>query len=258
MGNRALFLLIAGLSTVTIFAFNRVSSSNDLNSPTEENSIEAAKDSNSQTSISSTDTEAPEKDSSRQHPQVKKQEPRQSVAAVAHKNTSRRPTSAAEPEEEVITQKKPQVQELKTFSIALEDKHWKIWEGVTAIPEHKFLNRGQNLAGRLSGYILVKDGNDSSLDQFNAVNPIVVYNERRQIPGVVTGTLSIKIAQGVDVNLILDSYQLVSRDAFPQIRLYYVTARNQPFDLPGLFKALQKDPLIEKVDVEILDRQYEQ
>lgn len=166
--------------------------------------------------------------------------------------------SALKAEPPIETQRLPQGEELKDFSLSLADRNWKIWNGITAVPQHQFVNHQQSIAGRINGYILINSPENLSIENFNSADPIVVYNERRQVPGVVTGTLSIKINKGVNIDDVLQEYQLKSLDSFPQIRLYYVTSIAQPFDLSQLFKSLQQDSRIDNIEVEILDRQYDQ
>jgi len=154
--------------------------------------------------------------------------------------------------------RRPASTELRTLPMALEDKHWKVWDGVKASPEHSFQRLPDTeIVGRVSGYVLVKANLQNSVERFSTESPLAVFNERLAVPGVVTGTLSLKLKHKDELPDVLQDYGLKTRDSFPEISVYYVTAQKNPFNLAQLFQALQQDPRIERVEPEIVNRKYE-
>ena len=142
--------------------------------------------------------------------------------------------------------------------MALEDKNWKVWDGVKASPEHSFQRTPEmEIVGRLSGYVLVKTDLQNTVEHFSTESPLAVFNERLAVPGVVTGILSLKLKYKDELSDVLRDYGLKTRDSFPEISVYYVTAQKNPFNLAQLFQALQQDPRIERVEPEIVNRKYE-
>ncbi|WP_413569320.1 hypothetical protein ACLWBD_01760 [Bdellovibrio sp. HCB117] len=135
------------------------------------------------------------------------------------------------------------------------DSDWKIWNGVKAVPK----NAGQPsspIVGEMTGFYLVKeDAADPSV--FSASEPIVVYDARLGIAGVVTGTFSVVLKEGISPEVLTQTLGLKVLNSFPDIRTYYVTSPQEPFDLKAVQDVLKNDPSLESSEMEILSRTYE-
>lgn len=258
MGNRSILLAIFGLF-VGVILIGKLASNEAVDSDSQAQTLESdqASTQNVTESESLQIVNANSKSAPSQAHSVQKT--RSSASEVSAEPMTRKlKMSAASANTDEITTRQPAAEELKSFSLALEDRHWKIWDGVTGIPEHIFENKRKgNVVGRVNGFILEKSGADLTLESFSNESPMVVYNERLGSPGVITGTLTMKIKYKDEIKDILSEYKLKTLDSFSEINLYYVTAENQPYNLSELYKSLQKDSRIEKVEPEILNRQYE-
>ncbi|MBV2167521.1 MAG: hypothetical protein KUL82_02330 [Bdellovibrio sp.] len=134
--------------------------------------------------------------------------------------------------------------------------NWKVWPGVLAIS----LKEGSSLAGvlgKVSGYYLVKDEEVNDVRSFSSHRPLVVVDSRLEIAGVVTGVFSVVLKEGVSSDFLKNASGLKIVHEFPEIRTYYVTSLHEPFDLTAFQESLKAQPEIEKVQIEILSRQYE-
>ncbi|WP_373998784.1 hypothetical protein [Bdellovibrio bacteriovorus] len=135
------------------------------------------------------------------------------------------------------------------------DSDWKIWNGVRAVPK----NAGQPSAvvvGEMTGFYLVKE-EAADPSAFSASQPIVVYDARLGIAGVVTGTFSVVLKEGVSPHVLTQNLGLKVLNSFPDIRTYYVTSPQEPFDLKAVQDILKNDPSLESSEMEILSRTYE-
>ncbi|KYG60529.1 hypothetical protein AZI85_10960 [Bdellovibrio bacteriovorus] len=135
------------------------------------------------------------------------------------------------------------------------DSDWKIWNGVRAVPK----NAGPPSAvvvGEMTGFYLVKE-EAADPSAFSASQPIVVYDARLGIAGVVTGTFSVVLKEGVSPQVLTQNLGLKVLNSFPDIRTYYVTSPQEPFDLKVVQDILKNDPSLESSEMEILSRTYE-
>ncbi|KYG69274.1 hypothetical protein AZI87_08720 [Bdellovibrio bacteriovorus] len=136
-----------------------------------------------------------------------------------------------------------------------EETDWKIWKNVRAIPKVAG-EPPQEIVGDTSAYYLVKD-EGADPNAFVAANPVVVYDPRLGIPGIVTGRFSVVLKSGISTDLLTQNLGLKILSGFPDIRTYFVTSPTEPFDLKELQDVLNSDPGIESVEMEILRKRYE-
>lgn len=138
----------------------------------------------------------------------------------------------------------------------LMDTRWKLWVGVSALDKKKGRPSGKIL-GEVSGYYLVEESLGHESQSFSSHQPLVVMDPRLKVAGVVTGILSVTLKEGASADSLLHSPDLRVRDSFPEIRTYFVTAAKEPFDLQSLKNFLQSEFPVERVELEVLSRQYE-
>jgi hypothetical protein len=132
---------------------------------------------------------------------------------------------------------------------------WRRWSQVRAIAARDWKNQAPIVA-QVSGYYLVQD------PQFNEretsmSSAFVVYDERTSRVGVVTGVLKVTTFQESVLPPLLTKYSLFIEDAAPQIHQYFLKSGELGVNLKGLREKISKEPGIEDVALEILERQYE-
>ena len=134
---------------------------------------------------------------------------------------------------------------------------WQIWSTAKAfLPDQT--TAADNVVARLSRYNIVETGTHfASLSDFQRTSPVVVFDQRLKKPGIVTGLIKI----GCDQKSLLETF-LIHVDAeiiqsFEDIRLYYVTSKQNAFNLEVLYATLKKQQFVTSIELDILDRGYE-
>lgn len=141
-------------------------------------------------------------------------------------------------------------------SSMLSDTAWKVWEGMTAYPMSAGVRK--DAVGEVSGFYLVpQTGLRVDERAYFNTQPMIVYNERKGLAGVVTGSIQITLREGVALDPLLETFDLKVVGELPEIRAYFVTSSQQPYDLFSLKDRLGSEPGISDVRLEILSRQYE-
>ncbi|KHD88999.1 MAG: hypothetical protein OM95_05935 [Bdellovibrio sp. ArHS] len=169
--------------------------------------------------------------------------------------TQMRPRSLRLPKSERTTAQL-NIQEAEFLDSSLfVDTNWKIWNGVKAIPKNTG-RPGQAVVGELTGFYLVKES-ASDPSSFSSSEPFVVYDARLGVAGVVTGLFSVVLKEGVSAEVLTQTLGLKVVNSFPDIRTYYVTSPQEPFDLKAVQDLLKTDPSVESAQMEILSRNYE-
>lgn len=70
--------------------------------------------------------------------------------------------------------------------------------------------------------------------------------------GIVTGFFSIKLFSLDTSEKVLDRYQLKIKERYDETRILYVSPLKESIELAQLLSKLEKDPLIERVQLELL------
>lgn len=155
------------------------------------------------------------------------------------------PTAVAAPEEGQLTE-----------IGVLSGTSWKLWDGVTAYPLE--LARGRHVLAEISGFALVQEEEMYSDERnFRTDRPLVVYNSRKRIAGIVTGVLQVILREGYVLESLSMASSLRLTGSHPEMRMYFVTSYDSPFDLSDLKELLSKDPAVESVVLEVLSRRYD-
>lgn len=160
-----------------------------------------------------------------------------------------------EPKRKQTVLPKPDDRRLAQSSV-LSGTSWKVWEGVAAYPQSAG-KRSAYLA-EINGYYLVEeDGFRGDDRHFSASQPLAVYNERKGIAGVVTGTIQITVNEGVNIDSLIQEYDLKVVGSMPEANMYFVTSAQDTFNLSSLKERLSSEPGISQAQLEILSRKYE-
>lgn len=141
-------------------------------------------------------------------------------------------------------------------SALLQSTPWKVWAGVSALPSSS--SNAEGALTSIAGFNLYQDDSfQSSENSFSTQAPMVVYDQRLGSAGVVTGTIEIQLRQDVSVQGVAQHYGLKVLNSLEGSRIHFVTSQVEPFDLQGLQQALKAEPSIERVELEVLSRQYD-
>ncbi|UOF00068.1 hypothetical protein [Bdellovibrio reynosensis] len=138
----------------------------------------------------------------------------------------------------------------------LADTPWKLWKGVTAKPKAA-TSPNEVIVSEISGFVLVQSEANVDLTNFTTSAPVVVANPRLNIGGVLTGTITVVLREGQSADFLSAESGIKIIGSFPKIRTYFVTALQEPFDLPELYQELKHHQGVEQVSLEILSRQYD-
>lgn len=147
---------------------------------------------------------------------------------------------------------------VKTESVDwLLGTRWKIWRGVHAV-ERKWVSASkQEIIGEVSGYLLIRNNISFGRKDSTSVKHFVVVDPRLQVAGVVTGVLKVLLKEGANSDFLVQNSNLRIRDAFSDIRTYYVAALEEPFDPLVLKEFLSRQPEVEQVELEIVFKKHE-
>ncbi|MBO9665813.1 MAG: hypothetical protein J7501_03265 [Bdellovibrio sp.] len=142
--------------------------------------------------------------------------------------------------------------------VLLSETRWKLWHGMKAVPASEFRSDRDMASGRVGGFVLVEDPSlQDDMQNFSANKPMVVYNERLQTTGVVTGSIQIVLNPGVNIEELVKDYGLKVVASFPETRVYFLTAQSDTFDLGSLLNVLKRDARVNDAKLEIVSRNYE-
>ncbi len=146
---------------------------------------------------------------------------------------------------------KPSV--LQAHSI-LTGTRWKIWPNANVVAK---LSSDAPVA-RVS-HIDIAEGepSQSTIVNFDNTNQIVLYNERLQKPGILTGLIIVETVDLPALRRDLSSVNAEIVNSFDQINTYFVTGLAQSFNLELLFTQIKKWPHVRNAELEILSKNYE-
>lgn len=136
------------------------------------------------------------------------------------------------------------------------DTRWKLWMGVSAVLKRNGQPQGKVL-GEINGYYLVEEVAANDFKNFSSASPLVVIDARLDEVGVVTGVFTVVLKEGVSPEVITQATGLKILNSFPNIRTYFVTSSEEPFNLQSFQDSLKGEVSIEDVKMEVLSRQYE-
>lgn len=137
-------------------------------------------------------------------------------------------------------------------STLLEETPWKVWKNVKAVPLD--IATAEKNLGSLNGYNLVEAASDVDLHNFSRGQALVVYDPRLNNVGLVTGIFSVTLKEGISEDVLTQASGLKILNSYPNIRLYYVTSEQSPFDLLAFQSALKKEPAFENVQLMVEGR----
>lgn len=139
----------------------------------------------------------------------------------------------------------------------LEGTPWKLWQGVTAIKKTQERGLGTKALGEVNGFVIIENTAENEAQLFISDYPFVVADQRLNRVGVVSGVFTVILREGVSADLLLQNPDIRVRASFPEIRTYYITSAEEPFDLGHFRKQMLSEPGIESIKIEVLSRQYE-
>ncbi len=182
--------------------------------------------------------------------------PNESLMPKQEKGMSPRTEPKRKSASSVIKKTLPKVDNVTSVEW-LVDTPWKLWIGVTAINKNQARNLDTKVMGEVNGFLLVENKNEKESGLFSSAAPFVVVDQRLNSFGVISGVFSVTLKEGQSGDFLLQNSDLRVRESFPEIRTYYITAAEEPFDLELFRKFLLKMPGVESVKIEVLSRQYE-
>lgn len=135
---------------------------------------------------------------------------------------------------------------------------WKVWPQVTAKPIRSNYHLDGEVVGQLNGYNLIQTSTESTLvHQFNLKNPLVLFDERLQRPGILTGLLIASAGNRHELESCAHSHSASIKNSFENINTYILISDVSPFDLSTLKNQIAACPSVKSVRLEIIDRPYE-
>jgi hypothetical protein len=156
----------------------------------------------------------------------------------------------------------PSQSELKEIEISDIKDNWKLWRNKRAVSPNELSNQesSQKSQGQNVGHFLLLDSaeNNHRLNDFSLQEPWVVFNERLNSVGVLTGTISLHLQSPEQWKTIEEQFGLKLIHAFPEVGLYLVTSQKDRFDLQTTYEMLKSNPQVHKAELEIVSRQYVQ
>lgn len=244
------FGFIAGLLVLGYFAFRSPASQQDFSSQQEPTQAPLAK----QTSENSK-TENKKSDSRSMHRAAASEEASDDVNEAPTTMSERHSIQMAKHDLSPI-KRDVSVGELRDSQIV--QGSWKLVTSVFAIPRAQVSEDDRSMmVGELSGFALFESGRAGvQEDAFTTERALVVYDTRLQVFGVMTGTLMVFLRSGASMEALVQDHGLRVLNAFPETGTYYVTSREQPFNLSQLKNSLERDSRINNVEIEIVSRQY--
>lgn len=147
-------------------------------------------------------------------------------------------------------------QDLSEFVFNRPQTSWKIWNRMKAL--WPVDGRQANSLNVSQFQIQVDPVSNHSLENFSLQEPVVLFEERLQKAGVLTGTFEIQLKNSSQWETFEKQHSLRLIQSFQELNLFYATANQDRFNLSQLFQNLSQDPSVHAVNLEILSKQYEQ
>lgn len=123
---------------------------------------------------------------------------------------------------------------------------WKVWTGVKAMPASE--GAKQDLTNMV---ITESSGYAPDLRHFKRGESVVVFDERTQVAGLVSGAFNVEIKKDGDLEVLKQRYGLDVTSSFPEINRYFLVPRAEVFNLEDLQRSLEKDPMVSESLIEI-------
>ncbi|MFN8845608.1 MAG: hypothetical protein ACK5V3_10725 [Bdellovibrionales bacterium] len=156
----------------------------------------------------------------------------------------------------------PRQIDLKEIEIQDIKDSWKLWQNKRAVlpQDSSIVDSSQSSQIQKVGNYLLFDSADKNhrLDDFSLEQPWVVFNERLNTVGVLTGTISLQLHNPENWESLQEQFNLRLIHGFPEVGLFLVTAMNQRFDLLNTYELLKSNSQVQKAELEIVSRQYVQ
>jgi hypothetical protein len=130
---------------------------------------------------------------------------------------------------------------------------WKVLLGQRAT---KLNMKPEDSTWHVGNYAL-NEGISSVESSFEPTSPMVVYDARRKIPGVVTGTFVVTLRTASEPSALLKDQRVRVLNSFPEISTYFVTSSQTPFSLTNFKNLLVAKAIVASVEIEVLSRNYE-
>lgn len=138
------------------------------------------------------------------------------------------------------------------------DTKWKVWSGVTAVETRSFNGDKSAVLAVMGGYSVIADESVNGDDRnFSSQKPLVFFDERMSRTGIVTGDLKVSLKEGVNPEAVATDHGLSVTSSLENIRLFFMRASADRYDLGGLVNNLKKDPRVSAVELSIVSRNYE-
>jgi hypothetical protein len=152
---------------------------------------------------------------------------------------------------------RPRPSELKEIDIPEIRESWKLWFTKKVVLPRESSEESQFLK---VGNFTIQDSTKSNLNlnNFSSQEPWVVFNERLNTVGILTGTISFQLNDIHQWKLLEEELNLKLIHSFSDIGLYLVTSQMSRFDLLSMFEILKSKPQVQKVEIEIVSRSYVQ
>ena len=140
----------------------------------------------------------------------------------------------------------------------LRENGWFKWHGKTASPPqgHETNTPNEVKVGNFSIQNDPSDSNESS--SFSKNSPWVLHNPRLNILGVLTGSVTVIAKSSQDFESLAEELDLMITHRLPAINAFIVTSKYNRFDPFALVETLRSNPQIERVEFEIVSRNYVQ
>ncbi|QDK38410.1 hypothetical protein [Bdellovibrio sp. NC01] len=152
-------------------------------------------------------------------------------------------------------QVRPSAEQLTTTPL-WEDGSWKVWNHMTAVPTENYNGTGKAI-GQVGSFTVVEaSAFKADEHNFSSSQPIVVYKDNGQRPGLISGSYLVVLRDSTDFESFVLDHGLRLLNAFPETRSYYVTAGAEPFDLSLLLQTMRNDPRVETANVQVVTERY--
>jgi ABC-type Na+ efflux pump permease subunit len=147
------------------------------------------------------------------------------------------------------------VRELSENTLPIANK-WKLWLHTKIISSES--KTTETAIGQISNLIVIRDNdaNAADLKQFSLQNPVAVFNERLQRPGIITGLVKIETSQRelLENDLLTERARITN--SFEPIQTYFITGTDEVFNLEQLYTNLKSKPYIKNIELDVLSRSY--
>ncbi|WP_413557783.1 hypothetical protein [Bdellovibrio sp. HCB209] len=150
----------------------------------------------------------------------------------------------------------PSPSELRS-NVLFADTTWKVWTGTRAVMAKNFDESDADVLGMYGGFVVIRDAKMVGDERnFSNSQPMVVFDERMRTVGIVTGRVKVTLKSESTLPQVQKEYSLHVTDRFDHLKLYFVTADSEKFDLSKFVYVLKRDPRIANAELEIVSRNY--